>query len=225
MVGEQRQFGEDYASETLLGITVLSRPRVEATFSWAQVKGKCTYETVLCSLSNAQCKKDKSTAHANNSATKVNNVTNPLATNPRGAAAGTGKKVSVLAGGSDCGGGGGGSGSGGEFVAPATVMLDAGVMPSAWGIVNVTTDEPFCPQPTQLCVSVVKGTTAGAVAVAGPYVKTMPDVTTTSVAGLVAHTVVNVTVRVMVITPVPVGVPSAGAGDGSDTLPPPFKLR
>lgn len=103
-------------------------------------------------------------------------------------------------------------------------------MTTAWGIVNVTSDDPLVPHPAQLCVSVVTGTVAGVVAVAHA-VNVMHDVRVTSCAGLVLHTATYVTVDVMVVTlaatpaaaavVVAMAVPdpaSAGAGDGTVAL-------
>lgn len=156
------------------------------------------------SIPHADAKdRPKAHANANNSPTNVNSATDQLVTNTLGAAPEvTGRKVDVLAGGSvgATGSSVGDAGRGG-FEVTTTVELVVCVTASTWGIVNVTTDEPFCPHLAQLCVSVVRGTTAGAVPFAGQYVIVTHVVTTCSDAGLVAHTVVYVTVRVRVTTP------------------------
>lgn len=122
-----------------------------------------------------------------------------------GAAAATGTKDGVLVG---------------LMVAATNVMFEVWVITAARGIVNVTTDDPFAPHPAQLCVVVVTGTFAGVVAVAHA-VKVMHDVRVTSWAGFVLHTVMYVTVDVMVVTLAATAVPgaaSAGAGDGMVAL-------
>lgn len=105
-----------------------------------------------------------------------------------------------------------------------TTWVRTWVTTTATGTVSVTTEDPFCPHPAQLCVSVVRGTTGAAVAVAHT-VYVMQDVTTTRCAGSVLQTEVYVTVEVTVCTlaaaePLrPTATeglvsPSAGAGDG-----------
>lgn len=93
------------------------------------------------------------------------------------------------------------------------VTIETSVRNTAMGTVSVTTEDPSCPQPSQLCVSVVSGGSGVTVVkVAAPVpvpvavaqstvtVYVMQVVTVTSCAGLVLHTAVYVTVEVIVST-------------------------
>lgn len=111
------------------------------------------------------------------------------------------------------------------------VPMDTSVRNTATGTVSVTTEDPSCPQPSQLCVSVVSGGSGVVVVVqvAAPApvpvvvaqstvaVYVMQVVTVTSCAGLVLHTAVYVTVEVIVSTLVAGDAPAIDVLAG-DTL-------
>lgn len=153
---------------------------------------------------------------------KASNASNPFDTTMFGAEAEKGNGVEVNESGSDVIDGGP---TGTRLVGTASVtfqtcvvletgdVLKAGEVLGIWettsettwvtttarGTVSVTTEDPSRPHPAQLFVSVVKGTTGGAVAVA-QTVYVMQDVTTTSCARSVLQTAVYVTVEVTVRT-------------------------